>query len=252
MHVPLDSSEHDPRLFHLRLSAPLLNVRLQQSHRILHSLGRLYHLRQEHLSRPEQFPDPSHPAHQRPVNDLHRFIVQGQALIDVPLQSRRIPFDQRPDQPLLHSRFGRLSDHRSARAVTNCRIAICGRYITRICTCRLRVGKGEATLYPDRARSVGRLCPFRPGTDPNSILFHHNPRSLLNQPIRSLGIRIQNHILHTLKQPRLNLIINPQHPRIHNPHIKPRRNSMVKKHRMHGFTYSIVPTERKRKIGNTT
>ena len=60
-----------------------LDGRLQDSNCLFHRAGSLHHLRQKHLSGPEQFADLIHTAHQRTVNNIHGTRIRLQRLLQV-------------------------------------------------------------------------------------------------------------------------------------------------------------------------
>ena len=61
-----------------------------------------------------------------------------------------------------------------------------------------------------------------------------------DQPFRSLRPPVQQHILHQFLQPRLDLLVNLQHARIHDTHIQPRGDRMVQERPVHGLAHFIV------------
>ena len=63
-----------------------LNGRAQDGNRLLHRAGRLHHLRQEHLSSPEQLTHPVHTGHQRPVDNRYRPRINRKRLLKILLQ----------------------------------------------------------------------------------------------------------------------------------------------------------------------
>ena len=69
MDVTLDRRVDDDRALRRLFSG--VHVGLQNGDCILHHLGGLYHLRQEHFAGAEAFSDLLHPRHQRPLNDLY-------------------------------------------------------------------------------------------------------------------------------------------------------------------------------------
>ena len=82
--------------------------------RLLHHAGRLHHLRQEHLARPEQVADHVHAGHQRAFDDVQRPLGRKARLLYVRLDELGDAVDERMleplrDRPARHSRSAALT-----------------------------------------------------------------------------------------------------------------------------------------------
>ena len=86
MHIPLDRSQENlSRLLHTFFPTGF-QIRLQDGNGLLHGTGRLYHLRQEHLTGTEQLAHLVHTIHQRTFDDVHHLRVLGQRFLQIGFQ----------------------------------------------------------------------------------------------------------------------------------------------------------------------
>ena len=72
---------------------------------------------------------------------------------------------------------------------------------------------------------------------------------IFDQPLGGTGIGVQDHILDPPEQLRLDLVIDLEHPRIDDPHVKPGLDRMIKEYGVHRLPDGIVAPESERKIG---
>ena len=79
-----------------------LNIRLQDTHRLLHRTGSLHHLRQKHLSFSKQLTHGIHTRHQRSFDDIHCMGIFLQCFLQIFLQILTDALYQRLCQTLLN------------------------------------------------------------------------------------------------------------------------------------------------------
>ena len=102
MHVALHRGQQHLAALTRSRAALLLDIRLQNTHSLLHRARRLHHLRQEHLALAKQLAHTVHPRHQRTLDNVDRPPILTQSLPQVLLQTVANALHQSLLQPLLH------------------------------------------------------------------------------------------------------------------------------------------------------
>ena len=173
----------------------LLNKRLQNCHRLFHNLGTFHHLRKEHLALGKQLSHLIHTLHKRTLNNLYRRPVACKGLRHI---LRKIPgnaFNQRVLKFLLQRAVAPLHH-------------FCLRCSALPCS----------SLLGSNLRSLYLLCQLN-----KCLRCICIPFGIISQQSNV----IQHHCLNPFKKQRLNIIINLQHSRVHNCHIKACSNCVV-------------------------
>ena len=75
------------------------------------------------------------------------------------------------------------------------------------------------------------------------LIGHLHPRCLVNQPLCCMLVAVEDDILHTLQQLRLDLVIDLEHGWIHDRHVQSSLDSVIEERRMHGLSDCIVSAE---------
>ena len=71
---------------------------------------------------------------------------------------------------------------------------------------------------------------------------------LHDQPLSSLAVPVEDHILHAFKKHGLDLVIDLKHRRIDNGHVEAGLYRMIEEGRVHGFSHCIVSAECEREV----
>jgi hypothetical protein len=70
------------------------------------------------------------------------------------------------------------------------------------------------------------------------------------QPLRRIRPPVQHHILAQNQQFRFDIVIDPQHRRIDDPHLHSRPRGVVEKDRVHRLPHRVVAPEREREVAH--
>ncbi len=96
----------------------------------------------------------------------------------------------------------------------------------------------KTLLHCSRAPSLLRLL-FLGAPIPRRF----QPFCKIHQSLGGIGAAIQQHILHHREELRFDLLVDLEHPRIHDRHIEASLDRMVEEGRVHRLTDGIIPTE---------
>ena len=97
-----------------------------------------------------------------------------------------------------------------------------------------------STVMDDLVLSVVADLQVRVMAD---LIGHLHPRSLVDEPFRCMLVAVEDDILHTLQQLRLDLVIDLEHGWIHDRHVQSSFDSVIEERRMHGLSDCIVSAE---------
>ena len=89
---------------------------------------------------------------------------------------------------------------------------------------------------------------FASTAPPRFLPFSDSP-SVTSRSVAS-GRAVQQHIFHVLQQHLVHLLVNLQHPRIHDAHVQPRANRVIQKRRVHRLAHHVVPAIAKADIAD--
>ncbi len=189
----------------------LAHIWFQDGDGIPHYLCRLHDLRKEHLAVSEQFSDSFHAGHQRPFNDLQSAF----SLVKEPLQ--------------VGFKVGR-------HAFDNCFCKTCSVVF---------VSMASSVLPVIAVLTVIATFSVIAGLTGNLLL---QTCRLHDQPLSSLAVPVEDHILHAFKKLGLDLVIDLKHRRVDNGHVETGLYRMIEEGRVHGFSHCIVSAECEREV----